>query len=197
MKLQAPTLHTCHGILSHKGRRSTDLLGRKCADYGLNWRDCNYGDLHSWQMRSRARLVRNARRLVEQSQDGDHVAAHSYGALVAIEAMRQGRKFGQVFLFHPCADSDVDFTPGHYGRVHVIYNPDDLALLAAELLPFHPGGGLGRQGYRGESPEVVSVSSKGEASEPLHHSTPFVPLNLQRWAWYVVTEITKAQVFSY
>lgn len=182
------TIHTCHGILSHQGRDSTDYLGDQLAT-DMQVVDCDYADLHSWQMRSKSRLKRNATRLYRQSKDGEHVLAHSYGAMVVIEAMRMGRRFGQVFLFAPCVDRDVYFPLDGHKHLYVIYNPRDLALLAATFLPFHKGGGLGRYGYSGESPRVTSIKSARNARSWLGHSDPFLPENVFYWAQFVRSKV--------
>lgn len=177
-------IHTCHGILSNQGRDSTDFMGELLRPE-FEIKDCNYPDLHSWQMRDDKRLTQNAERLFTQSEDGDHVIAHSYGALVFHRAMEMGRRFGYAFLFAPCMDRDVLFPFQQYAGIYVVYEPRDLALLAASFLPNHPAGGLGRYGYCGESSRVYNVRGVQNSKSFLRHSDPFQPANIGYWIRFI------------
>ena len=176
-----PRIHTVNGIWDD-GTHSTDRLGRALAGRGWSWRDCNYPTAHPWTARSRDAVARRAAQLQKQVIAGDHVAAHSFGALVTLEAMRQGARFGVVVLFGAAAERDVEIPVGGCDELINVHQPRDLALMFGGLLLAHPFGAMGRLGYAGNDLRVTNVLDDTEPTlGPWRHSHYFTEPNLGVW----------------
>ena len=108
----------------------------------------------------RRRSEEVAKELIDVSEEGDVFVCHSNGAWVAYLAMRKGAKPSQLLLFNPALKKDREF-PAFVHSVDVFYSPNDWVVWLGKWLrrvPFSPlpWGEMGRVGYTGDDPRVVS-----------------------------------------
>lgn len=125
-------------------------------------------------------LDRRANAMIDLSRPGDCVVAHSAGALVTIHAMRMGAEYDTVFFFGAACASNIGFPMYGCKRIYNVHSPDDMALMAGSLWPWHEFGPLGLVGYTGRDPRVVNVLAPG-----LGHTDYAKPKNLCHWAAFI------------
>lgn len=156
------------------GKNNTDLLLAELAKRGHQVHDFNYPKVWFWRAGSREEQRRIARLLLDQSQDGDAIVAHSYGCLVALRAMELGARYSKVFYFSAAMNQDFTF-PYHGCRTLVnTYNPADKALWLAKLIRWWDLGRMGSYGYAGPPDErVTNVQSFHAQSGTLNHAHYF------------------------
>jgi len=185
-----PLVVGVHGILS-LGHSSTDLLLMELTDLGIRSLEIDHGFKPAIFAGITARHY--ARKLIKQlsGETNVHAVAHSFGARIILEAMRQGQRFEHVFLFNAAIPSDSWFPPHKYDSITVVSNPNDKLLKwGRRLLSLFGYGDLGRTGYKGESPRVVNCrnsipSPNGFAA----HGHAFTPESLKYWAQVIHDEI--------
>ena len=171
-------IHTVNGIHS-TGRESTDKLGTQLSLRGYDINDINQPKRSSWGARWKS--DRDARDIIEQSEDGDCIIAHSYGCLKTSIAMR-GVNFKAVFLFRPAMSRWHKFPMYQDTKVFCIYSPQDIAIWAGALGLFHhPFGLAGARGFR--SPYVKNIKSHGS------HAHDFKSNNLKYWTDFIDTTL--------
>lgn len=144
--------------------------------------------------RSQAKRNENAEGLIS-FLDGRrcHLACHSNGGLVTLDAMDLGAKFARCFFFGPALDDDVQFPKGCAERINIIHNPHDRAITLARILRKHPYGALGQRGYQGKfNPIVHSIAArvKGTIDRNEHSHYGRSPFWRQHWADYMAERVT-------
>lgn len=183
----------CVNGIRSKGEQTTDLLAERLrADYGHDAFDIDLPVRHTWDLRSWKNLQRDAMAMVDQTQDGDGVVAHSAGCLQTAYAMGLCRRFSRVVFFGAALNQDWAFPPepcGFDGLTN-IHNPHDRALLYGSLLLQHPFGPMGRQGYRGPDRRVVNLPRRRKKLFSKNHSHYFRPEEIGDWAEWVHNFIT-------
>lgn len=178
------------------GSGSTDRLLDGLADSGLNTLDFNYDRVNLFTARSRRRQRQIGFALLDDHQPGDHVVAHSYGALVVLRAMEAGARFGLVFLFSPAMDSRQYFPYHGAHRLHIISNAADRVIGLGSLLWRHDFGRMGSDGYQGPPDDRVLTFPTLDWSDdhgPFHHSDFFMGATLNGWVQYVARHIRGAE----
>lgn len=176
-----------HGILTD-GRDSTDkLLGAVKARrperivHEFDW-------MPSGPLIAAALRGHYAKRLRKRCKTRPvHIVAHSFGCSIVLEAMRQGAKFEQVFLFNPAIPGNVEFPAEGYEHIYVIANTKDRALLVGDaLLEWAGYGDMGVTGYMGRSSRVTSIHGPRPAFKAFpEHGEAFNDGNLQEWATFI------------
>jgi hypothetical protein len=184
-----------HGINSD-GRDSTDLLLSALSTRGLNAQEFDWGPLGPLSAAAlRGHYANRLQRVCATLATPPHIAAHSFGASIVLEALRRGAHMGQVFLFNPAIPADVEFPENRYGHIYVVANQKDRILLWGELLLQWAGyGDLGRTGYLGRSPRVTSIHGPRPAFNAFYeHGEVFTPENLQEWAAFIHRRILDSE----
>lgn len=172
------------------GRSSTDLLLASLADEGYETIDVEYPHTRFWNAGWRNTQLDRASRIMEQTQNGDAVVAHSFGCLLTRRAMQLGREFSYVFLFSPADASDTYYPISGAKEIFVIFNLHDKAIRLGGLLPNHDFGALGRYGYRGpRDPRIENVPMPSFRTGSSNHGPYFEGEQLHFW-----TEFIKAHV---
>lgn len=147
-----PKVLGVNGIHSHGINGTAAVLGQ-LVTLGHEVRDYRYPKRNALTVWPQANRWDDAEGLMTLAEPGDHLVCHSYGCLIALEAMAMGAEFGLVFMFNAAASSDRrpwwPLHPRAAEKVFVVYNPEDKALRWGARIPFHPFGKLGYKGYRG------------------------------------------------
>lgn len=178
-----------HGINS-TGRESTDLALKMIKDAGRAVVECDYPMTHFWSAGSRKVQLDRAGRIVDASNDGDHIVAHSFGGLLARRAMQLNRKFGHAFLFSPADEANTYYPVNGAHKIHIIYNQFDRPIRLGALLPNHDFGELGRMGYEGPDDErVIALQDPFYRLRGSTHGHYFKVERLQKWVTYILEEI--------
>lgn len=184
-----------HGIHSHGGSEKAevegiDRFGQALKDLGHEVVEFEYPKRWALQLYWPGLARDDGRALANTMRDGDHVVAHSYGCLVWQMSILAGAKWGKCFLFGGAATSDKFFYPDFsLVEAHVVYNPEDRALMFGALLPFHPFGKLGLRGYFGQPGRAgrdyrfINVPAL-ETGAGLNHSH-YWGADMPRWIEYV------------
>lgn len=94
-------------------------------------------------------------------QPDDILLGHSNGATLAYLIAKKVKVRGVILLN---AALEADLVP-NAGWVHVYYNKDDYVVLMSGLIPFHPWGTMGRDGYKGNDLRVTNIN-QGNPPEP-------------------------------
>lgn len=139
-------------------------------------------------------IERRAQAIIDASEDGDHVVAHSFGCLATLKAMEKGRKFGKVFFFAPACEVRIKIPKTGCEALYVIHSKTDRALMLGEkflpegrwFLPNHPFGRLGLDGYRGRDKRVVNVNADG-----MDHCQYVEPEHLWKWREFIFEKLTQ------
>jgi len=172
--------------INSDGSRSTDLLCQELAHRGHDTLDVNYPRVHFWNAGLRRTQLDRAQRLVDATDDGDHVVAHSFGCLLVRRAMQLDRFFDKVFLFGPAEESDTYYPISGARHIYIIYNPYDKAIRWGMMLPNHDFGDMGRVGYRGPNDRRVdSRRDQYYSRENVRHGFYFQGERLITWADFV------------
>lgn len=176
-----------HGILSNGGESTDKLLEaltqRGQATHALDWG--HHGPLAAAALRKH-----NARRLAKLYKGTGklpHLITHSFSASIALEAMRMGGRFGQVFLFNPAIPPESYFPPESYDHLYVIANSKDRALLWGEMFLEWAGyGDMGRTGYLGKSDRVTTFHGPRPVMKFFpEHGESFSDENVMEWAAFI------------
>ncbi len=139
-----------HGILTHG--KSIDKFGALLEKAGFSIRYFEYPIRGALQLYRGKLSDDDGAALANFMRPGDHVVAHSYGGLIWQKSIKAGAKWGKCFVFGAACTSDKMYYPDDsLDEAHIIYNPEDKALLLGSMLPFgHPFGKLGYRGYVGQ-----------------------------------------------
>lgn len=131
-----------------------------------------------WQSKSKQYLRRTARHLIYQMDltAPGYLIAHSQGCLQAYWMMRiaKMRLWHRIVFVAPAMDRQgwawdwCDFD-----RLLTIYNPNDLAIWAGALLPFHPYGFAGVRGFRTKDPRIINREDSSLSDGWIAHSHYF------------------------
>jgi pimeloyl-ACP methyl ester carboxylesterase len=181
-----------NGILSH-GACGTDLALKDLSGMGYTTLDYDYPmrtALSAWFNKNR---WDDAKGLLELTEGGDHILAHSYGCLIVLEAMRMGAKFDQVFFFGAAASSDrypwFPMLPDACNDLYVVYNPADRALRYGSMIPFHPFGKLGYKGYRGTPDDRVHSIPAMLSDDIVSHNNHLNDTHRKSWVTFISNQI--------
>lgn len=187
-------LLTVPGIRSD-GSQNTDLLSRRIADLGFDTHDVEYPQINflhvallMWNGFDRFIESRVKYLLDAITEPGCDLIAHSAGCLLSQEAMLRGAQFRHVIWFAPAMDDDAVLPSWGCESLHVVYNPEDVAIGVGSLLPGHRFGAMGRRGHAHAQFDSRIKNIKAvdrEWSDPFRHSYSFnTPRALRRWAHF-------------
>jgi hypothetical protein len=162
-----------HGIRSD-GHLNIDLLLDEMSRKGHKVKDVQTPSRSTWEARFKSRM--DGQQVANVSEDGDVLLAHSYGCLVASEAMKLV-KYKAVYLFRPAMSRKYKFQASPT-KIYCIYSIADKAIWLGGFLRFnHPFGLAGVFGFR--SDRVTNLMSKG------HHGSDFEPETVESWADFI------------
>ncbi|MDF3129251.1 hypothetical protein P0Y35_08595 [Kiritimatiellaeota bacterium B1221] len=182
-KISGPLVVGVHGIFS-LGVQSTDLLLSELDAKGYRTLEIDHGFKPAIFAGITARYY--ARKLIRQLDGETYVSAvaHSFGARIVLEAMQLGQTFEHIFLFNAAIPADARFPPNKYASITVVANPKDKILKWGKRLLSKLGyGDLGRVGYQGRSPRVVTCTNTVPDPNLFHqHGHAFTPAGLKAWA---------------
>lgn len=180
-----------HGIHTEGG--SVYDFGKRLEFLGYEVEYFDYAKRWAFHLFFPLVLRRDGARLANFMRDGDHVIAHSNGALVWQSSITAGAKWGHCFIFGGAATSDKMEYPQHsLLNAFIVYNVKDWALKLGALIPFHPFGRLGLRGFAG-----TPTTGKDDRfqnvrgfykSFGLNHSHYFTSQR-NRWLDFVVTRL--------
>lgn len=147
-----PRVILVHGFASpFSGRWDIDTLRPYFEKAGYEVVEFNYGFRFFVSLNN----DKFARKLVEQSQEGDIAIGHSNGCLVIQKASLAGAKFSKMVFIAPALDVDAEI--GEYTKkIHVWYCSYDLATGISEFIPGHHWGPMGNKGYQGDDERFVN-----------------------------------------
>ena len=137
------------------GAGNTDVLLKRLARLGYDTVDVQLPKRHFFSARWGAK--KDAQLVVDNSDDGDVVVAHSFGCLRTAFAMRR-RSYRAVFLIAPAMSKNYRF-PMSSTDIYAFHSREDMAIRAGALLLFHPFGLAGRHGFN--DPMVTNVHRAG------------------------------------
>ncbi len=159
------------------GTGTTDKLGYRLEALGYDFLDLDLPRRNAFNARWKAK--KDAKRIIEVSEPGDVLIAHSFGCLRSAYAMRE-IDYLAVFMFRPAMSKSWKFPEGNTS-IHCIYSRQDYAILAgAKLLWFwHPFGMAGFNGFK--NPTKLKRNTLGSG----HHNSDFSNRNIDRWVSYV------------
>jgi len=113
---------------------------------------------------------RDAKKLLEITNPGDILVAHSRGCLVATKALEiEPEKFPEVWFFRPAMSAKKVFKTDT--KITCVFSEDDLAIQVGSLLINHPFGKAGNKGFTRDL-TVRNLESFGRHSEDFQH-TPY------------------------
>lgn len=137
-----------HGFnVRDSGRSTIDRLGPYLRAAGWRVGQVDYG----WRLLAGVAVGNpsEAADLAAMSSPGDIAIGHSNGCAIIHRATYLGAKFRRVFYVNAALNTDA--RPGPcVTQFHVMYAPDDLAVLAARYLPCALWGSMGRDGFTGD-----------------------------------------------
>jgi len=185
-----------NGIASN-GVDSTDVLLTALAKRGYETVDFNYpkisllkaAQVMSFWLYDKT-VDKLAKQLFEQTQDGDHVVAHSFGCAIVWQCIKEyGRNFGKVWLIAPAISIDAGMVPIFTGteQITFVHNPYDRALKFGRMAPWIDLSDIGLNGFRRKhqvyEPPYRNVAMpfrylRGETKDWLNHSYAFGRVNL-------------------
>jgi len=163
-----------HGIRSD-GHLNIDILLDEMKRKGHEVKDVQTPARSTWEARFKSRM--DGQQVANVSEDGDILLAHSYGCLVASEAMKLVN-YKAVYLFRPAMSRRYKFAASPT-KIYCIYSIADKAIwLGGLALRFnHPFGLAGVFGFK--SDRVKNIMSKG------HHSEDFEDGTVEGWAHFI------------
>lgn len=190
IRMLARRVHLIHGIHSEGGGATARLApyfereGFDVAVYDYGWASGIF---------SRFANGDRAKKIARGVTPRDIVLGHSNGGTLAWMVQKRVPVFGLV-LIHPALDEDKRFRGAQW--VDVYHGESDHVVEASEALGFfdlfkHPYGRLGRVGYKGKDPHVVSIDDEkltidlakmDEALPPVTgHSEMLQPGHIEAW----------------
>lgn len=154
-----------------------------------------YGPIGPNDARDLEFLQKTAFRLIEETEDGVNLVGHSNGCRVILEAMRLGLDARRIILFAPAAERWLALPGKARGceSILVIYNPRDRAIRAGEMLPYHPFGSMGSEGYQGPPDKRITNMEVSPMDTPglFKHSGYFTGEDLPYWVKIVENYLTR------
>lgn len=125
-------------------------------------------------------------------EENDILVGHSNGATLVYMIAKRRRIKGAI-LINPALKPNL---APHAGWVHIYYNEGDWITGISGLVPFHLWGSMGRDGYQGTNPNVLSIDQAhppSTALPPLYgHSDVFEGTHLRPWAQWMARLARKA-----
>lgn len=147
-----PAVVGINGIRTH-GERNIDLLLHELHIRDVPVRDVQLPYRHwmsaRWGGRHDGHIV------AENSNDGDILVAHSYGAVRAYYAQRL-REYKAIVCIAPAASRNTEWN--NPGRVWCYYSPSDWVVSIGSRLPLHVFGAAGNFGFA--DPRVHNIEMK-------------------------------------
>ena len=156
------------------GTGTTDKLGYRLEALGYDFLDLDLPRRNAFNARWKAK--KDAKRIIEVSEPGDVLIAHSFGCLRSAYAMRE-IDYLAVFMFRPAMRRNWKFPEGNTG-IRCIYSRQDYAILAGSALLFHPFGMAGFKGFKNPTKLKRNTLGKGD------HNNDFSDRHIDRWASY-------------
>lgn len=157
-----------NGINTH-GEGNIDLVLHLLEARGIETVDVTLPKRHTlsawWGGRLDGRIVAQA------SDEGDILVAHSYGAIRAFYAHKL-REYKAIFLIAPAQSSLTNWQ--NPDRVVCYYSPVDWVVSLGALLPGHPFGRAGIEGYR--QPGVTNVEVQGSDHNDYFRGAPLMDI---------------------
>jgi pimeloyl-ACP methyl ester carboxylesterase len=137
-----------------------------------------------WSSRSKRYLETTAKRLIYQMSFNETprmIVAHSQGCLQAWVmmqlhgALNPGRAlFDRIYMIDAAMNrGGWDWERLEFEKMKIIYNPDDLAIWAGALLPFHRFGLAGARGFRTNDKRIIQRSDSMGKDGVLGHNHYF------------------------
>jgi hypothetical protein len=135
-----------------------------------------------------------AERLAKEVRPGDILVGHSNGCCLWMRALMLGAPAAGAVFLNPALKDDIAIPP-YLRFLHVYYNDDDGAVPWAQrpakwmhVLTDPLWGDMGRDGYKGADPRVVSVDCEHSTPLPVlqGHSEIITPPQAATWAEYWV-----------
>jgi len=124
-------------------------------------------------------------------QHGDILLGHSNGGTLVYLISKIVKIKGAILVN---AALDVDKIPDA-DFVHVYYNSGDVLTRLSSVVPWHPWGNMGGEGYKGSDPRVVNVDQGNPPAglPPLNgHSDIFTHGKVRPWSRYMAEQAAAA-----
>ena len=140
---------------------TTHQMAVKLMSLGHEVTELRYSVMHVQDTRNRLRRHQTASILTEQieahrDEEKNYLVAHSLGCLLATNIAEHCSirpLFDEAWFFAPAMDRQWIFPQDAWGKLNIIYNKNDRAVLLARFLPFwHPFGAMGRRGWQTLNP---------------------------------------------
>ena len=190
------TIFTCNGIRTN-GEDNIDRLIPPLVAAGHRVVDLAYekvSALIGWSRRKQLAIAYSLRDQIEAYPAPRHIAAHSFGCIMARRLMQENVYFDAAYLFGAADDDDTYYPREQVKRIHLFYNPHDGAIRLGSLLFRHDFGPLGRIGYNGpDDARVEQVKWEFMHGFWSHNHNWFAGPMALRWAKYIDTDIRSAE----
>lgn len=184
-----------NGIHARANEGGTHRIAQALRAKGYDVREYAYPRRWAFMLWSKSIRERDARGLMRfcESDGTESIISHSNGCLITQDAIRLGLKLDSWFaIAGACSSDKVEYPSNAFEYAYAIYNPYDIALKFGALLPNHPFGRLGSEGYRGYKNGQWDSRWKninGAASGyGLNHSHYF-DRELEQWASFIESNI--------
>jgi len=181
----------CNAVAKDTGVKVVNFDYPKISLLRANWA-LSYKYTHRTQ-------IKHARELMEHTQDGDHVVAHSFGSAVVYACMHLfGRTFGHVWMIAPALDhaqASLGFENKYFESLTIVNNPYDRALKFGRELPWVDLSSIGLEGYNPiVEPNVANLPMPerfllGDDSDWLNHSYAFKGQNLKTLTHIIADQV--------
>lgn len=150
------------------GKGTTDKLGYGLEDLGHEFLNLDLPKRNALTARWKAK--QDAQTIIDVSNPGDILLAHSFGCLRSGYAMREV-EYLAVFLYRPAMSSEWQFPKNQKTAIYCIHSRQDYTIwIGAKLLRFsHPFGMAGFSGFK--DPYVHNIPSYGDHNEDFDHDS--------------------------
>lgn len=134
--------------------------------------------------------------VLEIFEPGDHIVAHSAGALITWHLLQRlqitKQKAGDIFFYNAALNTNIIFPPNTFRTIYNQCEPGDWVLFFAQLLPYNRMGQMGRVGYKNESTQpILDFYRDSDLDElDMNHGDYFKRTPLIREANRILTTIT-------
>lgn len=182
--------------------QTTHQMAVKLMTMGNDVTELRYEVMDVGDTRSRLRRHQTAAILTDQvinKRDGkkNYLIAHSLGCLLAtniVEHCSIRPLFDEAWFFAPAMDRQWIFPEDAWGKLNIIFNKNDRAVMFARYLPLgHPFGDMGRRGWQTLNPPGdpgnVRLIEDHVKMYPRSHSHYFKSASLNSYAQQISDSI--------